>query len=68
MGLLVDRVDDTIFLQPENMSPPPPNLGGLQAEALRGVYRCPSGLVTLLDHTAILKPSDKSAGSLPGQR
>src|ERR1700733_4906826 len=35
VGLLVDRVDDTIFLQPETMSPPPPNLGELQEGAMR---------------------------------
>jgi len=68
VGLLVDRVDDTIFLQRENMSPPPPNLGGLQLDALRGVYRCPNGLVTLLDHNAILKPGERNAGASPARR
>lgn len=68
VGLLVDRVDDTVFLQPQNMSPPPPNLGALQADALRGVYRCPSGLVTLLDHSAILKPGERSSVAVPGRR
>ena len=63
VGLLVDRVDDTVFLHAENMSPPPPNLGALQESALRGVYRCPDGLVTLLDHSTILKPSEKAAGA-----
>ena len=68
VGLLVDRVDDTIFLQRENLSPPPPNLGALQANALRGVYRCPNGLVTLLDHNNILKPGEKNTGAAPGGR
>ncbi len=68
VGLLVDRVDDTIFLQPENMSPPPPNLGALQEGAMRGVYRCPGGLVTLLDHSIILKPSQKTAAAASGSR
>ena len=68
MGLLVDRVDDTIFLQKENMSPAPANLGALQAIALRGVYRCPDGLVTLLDHNPILKPSERASGAVPGCR
>jgi len=63
VGLLVDRVDDTVFLQEENMSPPPPNLGTLQESALRGVYRCPNGLVTLLNHNTILKPNEKAAGA-----
>ncbi len=64
----MDRVDDTIFLQPEDMSPPPPNLGTLQESAMRGVYRCPDGLVTLLDHNTILKPSEKTSGALAGSR
>ena len=68
VGLLVDRVDDTVFLHQESMSPPPSNLGGLQESALRGVYRCPGGLVTLLDHNPILKPSERAAGSAPGCR
>ena len=68
VGLLVDRVDDTIFLQKDDMSPAPANLGALQAAALRGVYRCPSGLVTLLDHNPILKPSERATGAVPGCR
>ena len=55
VGLLVDRVDDTIFLQPEDMSPAPANLGTLHENALRGVYRCANGLVTLLDHSPVLR-------------
>jgi purine-binding chemotaxis protein CheW len=65
VGLLADRVDDTIFLHKEDMSPPPTNLGALQESALRGVYRCPSGLVTLLDHNPILKPTESVAGREP---
>lgn len=68
VGLLVDRVDDTIFLQPDTMSPPPSNLGALQESAFRGVYRCPDGLVTLLDHTPILRPSEQSSGAAAGRR
>lgn len=68
VGLLVDRMDDTIFLQPEAMSPPPPNLGALQESAMRGVYRCPDGLVTLLDHNIILKPTEKTSAALVGSR
>ncbi|MGD0930286.1 MAG: chemotaxis protein CheW [Candidatus Korobacteraceae bacterium] len=68
VGLLVDRVDDTIFLQPENMSPPPPNLGALEEGAMRGVYRCPNGLVTLLDHSIILKPGEKTSSAAAASR
>jgi purine-binding chemotaxis protein CheW len=68
VGLLVDRVDDSIFLQKENMSSAPANLGALQARALRGVYRCPDGLVTLLDHNPILKPTERASGAAPSGR
>ena len=68
VGLLVDRVDDTIFLQPEDMSPPPPNLGALQEGVMRGVYRCPDGLVTLLDHSIILKPGEKTSSAAAASR
>ena len=61
VGLLVDHADDTVFLQKETMSPPPANLGALQESAVRGVYRCPVGLVTLLDHNPILKPADRTS-------
>ncbi|HLI63691.1 MAG TPA: chemotaxis protein CheW [Terriglobales bacterium] len=67
VGLLVDRVDDTIFLRPESMSPPPSNLGALQESVLLGIYRCPDGLVTLLDHNAILKPGERAAGAGAGR-
>jgi purine-binding chemotaxis protein CheW len=63
VGLLVDRVDDTIFLQPEDMSPAPGNLGALHDSALRGVYRCANGLVTVLDHSPILKPSQNRSAT-----
>jgi purine-binding chemotaxis protein CheW len=65
VGLLVDRVDDTIFLQPEEMSPTPSNVGAVSEGALRGVYRSQAGLVTLLDHRPILKTSDKPSGNVP---
>jgi len=68
VGLLVDRVEDTIFLDRESMSPPPPNLGALQQSALRGVYRYSNGLVTLLDHSTILKPGEAAAGAMPACR
>jgi purine-binding chemotaxis protein CheW len=68
IGLLVDRADDTVFLQPQDMSPPPSNLGALQAEALQGVYRCPHGLVTLLDHNTIVRPGEKSCGAVAQNR
>jgi len=65
VGLLVDRVDDTVFLDPASMSPAPPNLHAVQGPALRGVYRCANGLVSLLDHNAILKPHDQTHSAFP---
>ncbi len=66
VGLLVDRVDDTIFLRPEDMSPAPSHLGALHESALRGVYRCAEGLVTLLDHRPILKAGNSRPTAVAG--
>lgn len=63
VGLLVDRVDDIVFLREEDMSPPPSNLGALKEKALRGVYRSTHGLVTLLDHNPILEADAKSSNA-----
>lgn len=63
VGLLVDRVDDTVFLRQEDMSPPPSNIAAVREEALRGVYRCAQGLVTLLDHNHILGPGEKTSAA-----
>jgi purine-binding chemotaxis protein CheW len=55
-GLLVDRVEDTVFLDAGMMCAAPTSLCALEGAALRGVYRCNYGLAALLDHRLILLP------------
>jgi purine-binding chemotaxis protein CheW len=56
VGLLVDRVADTIEVNPKSIEPPPANLGGIQGRNLRGICRDGNGLVALLDVEVILAP------------
>jgi len=68
VGLLVDRVNDTIFLQAEDMSAAPVGLGALHEGAMRGVYRCANGLVTLLEHSVILQSGGSMSVATPASR
>ncbi len=54
VGLLVERVEDTIFLDTRTVSPAPTGMHGLQGPAFRGVYRFDGRLLSLLDHSHIL--------------
>lgn len=58
VGLLVDSVKDTIELGVDDLLPPPPNLHGIQAQKLLGVFRSGERLAALLDPAAILDPKD----------
>lgn len=54
VGLLADRVADTIAVDPAQVEPPPPNVDGIQGRNLRGICRNGQELVALLDVEAIL--------------
>ncbi len=60
IGLLVDSVGDTFATSPESLSPPPPNLHGVQSRKLLGVCRGGERLVALLDLAAVLEPEDQA--------
>lgn len=59
IGLLVDRVGDTVATSPDSLSPPPPNLHGVQSRKLQGVCRGGDRLVALLDLAAVLQSEDQ---------
>jgi purine-binding chemotaxis protein CheW len=66
VGLLVDRVADTITVDPDRLEPPPPNLHGVQARHLRGVCHGGGRLVALLDPGTVLEAdADASQPSSP---
>lgn len=58
IGLLVDRVADTLATRVEDLSPAPPNLHGVQSRNLRGVCQGGGRLVGLLDHVALLQSEE----------
>ena len=54
VGLLVDRVEDTVTTDPELMSAPPGNLSGVRGKLFEGVYRMEERLVAVLDSESVL--------------
>jgi len=60
IGLLVDRVTDTMTVNPADLQPAPPNVHGVQSRNLRGLCRGGGRLVALLDLTAILHADTES--------
>lgn len=63
VGLLVDKVEDTVFLKTSMRSDAPSSFSAIQGAALQGVYRCGNGLASLLDHRAILVPAKEVVSS-----
>ncbi len=55
IGLLVDRVDDMISVNPTDVLPAPPNVNGVKSRHLRGVFRGGKRLVAVLDLAAVLQ-------------
>ena len=54
IGLLVDRVDEVVEADPEQLQPPPSNISDGRGRFLKGVCRAGNRVVTLLDATAVL--------------
>jgi purine-binding chemotaxis protein CheW len=54
VGLLVDKVEDTIRTEAAELLPPPGNLGGVRGRLFAGVYRMEERLVAVLDCQAVL--------------
>jgi purine-binding chemotaxis protein CheW len=54
VGLLVDRVDEVVEVEPSQWQAPPANVKGIQARFFRGVCRSGGRAITVLDPRAIL--------------
>jgi purine-binding chemotaxis protein CheW len=54
IGLLVDRVDEVVEIDPDQVQPAPANISSGQARFLRGICRTGGRVITLLDTAAIL--------------
>ena len=54
VGLLVDRVDEVVEVEPSQWQAPPANVKGMQGRFFRGVCRAGGRAITVLDPGAIL--------------
>lgn len=54
IGLLVDRVDEVVEMNPAKLQPPPANISPGQARYLKGICRAADRVVTLLDTATVL--------------
>ena len=55
IGLLIDRVDDVIVAETQEIAAPPPNVSGVCGSYFTGVYRTETSLVAILNIDEILK-------------
>ena len=62
VGVLVDAVADTLSIGPDDVSPPPPNINGVQSQNLTGVCRFGERLVALLDLDTVLSAEGRPVG------
>ena len=61
VGLLVDRVEETVAFHARDLQPSPPNLNGVNARNLQGVFAAGDRLAALLEPAAILAAEPASA-------
>ena len=61
VGLLVDRVEETVELSTRDLQPPPPNLNGVQSRNLQGVFVAADRLAALLQPSSVLAPEPETA-------
>jgi purine-binding chemotaxis protein CheW len=65
VGLLVDRVADTLTIPAAEIVPPPPNVHGVQARNLMGICRGGGRLVALLDLAPLLELETHAVQRIP---
>lgn len=58
IGLLVDEVDDVITVDPDDLMPPPANLGRVESHFFSAVVRTSSELVAVVDKERLSAPED----------
>ncbi len=55
IGLLVDRISDVLQVKSDRIEPTPSNIGGIQKEFFKGVYKTAKNLIGILDIDEVLK-------------
>jgi purine-binding chemotaxis protein CheW len=63
VGLLVDAVEDTVFLDGSCISSAPPQVDGIDPEVLSGIYQFGDNLLALLNHEVLLQSKTKQPNS-----
>jgi len=61
VGVIVDEVSEVIEIEDSKLSPPPPIIGGIEAEYLKGVGKLGDRLLILLDLDKILTIEEKQS-------
>ena len=54
IGLLADSVSDIINIKPDNLEPPPPSLGRINAQFFSAIYKMEDKLIAVLDLEKLL--------------
>jgi purine-binding chemotaxis protein CheW len=68
IGLLVDSVADTMSIDKKDITPPPPNVHGIQGRNFVGVYRSKERIVALLDLGTVLQVENRAEKPRHGRR
>ncbi|MFH1077248.1 MAG: chemotaxis protein CheW [Pseudomonadota bacterium] len=55
VGLLVDRIDDIVLANHDQISPPPANIGGVQGRFFEGIFKTDKSLIAVLNLEEVLK-------------
>lgn len=55
IGLLVDRVDDVVIANKDDISPPPSNVGNIEGSFFEGIFAMEQELVSVLNPSELLK-------------
>ncbi len=58
IGLWVDRISDILTVKPDELSPPPSNVDGIEGRFFSGVYTMETEIVVLLDIEQVLNDRD----------
>ncbi len=59
IGLMVDRISDIVQADWDKIEPPPANIGAIQANYLKGVFKTANSLIGILDADEVLKVEEE---------
>lgn len=54
IGLMVDQIGDVVYLDTENIDPPPVNIDSTTGQYLTGVFKTQNSLIGILDVESVL--------------